>query len=274
MKDRNESLNVLFIGNSYSECTCAYLYDFFKALGVEKFNLASLKISGASIKMHWDNAQSGAGAYRFFHYTTPGDRTVEDYVLADGIATDAWDRVILSGSAVGPAIPDSYDNLRPLVDYVKQRVTPGRTKFVFNMTWPWEKGCAKFEGRFQNDPAEMYRCIIDCAKTQVLTLPEFTGVLPTGTAVYNAVLSGKAPSLYRDGGHLNANGCYLASLAAAYTLLNDVYDGAFPIGKFGLPCLPAEPHRTNGSFIGELDTEYADVYLQAVTEALEKPLGE
>lgn len=273
-KKREESFNVLFIGNSYSECTCAYLYDFFTELGIGRFNLASLKISGASIDMHWENAQSGAGAYRFFHYTTPGDRTVEEDVTMEyGIATDEWDWVILSGSAVGPAIPGSYANLRPLLDFVKARVTPGRTKFAFNMTWPWERGSQKFEERFEGDPEVMFRSIVACAKNEVLTKPEIVCVLPTGTAVYNAVLSGRAPELYRDGGHLNANGCYLASLAAAYTLLKYTYGDKYSIGRFGLPCVPAEPHRTNGSFIGALDTQYAEVYLKAVADALEKPFG-
>jgi len=100
------------------------------------------------------------------------------------------------------------------------------------------------------------------------TAPSF----PTGTAVYNAVRSGRAPALYRDGGHLNANGCFLASLAALYALLSHTegYE-QYNIARYGIPCLPTHTHRTNGSFKGELEAEYADVYLEAVTSALANP---
>ena len=66
--------NVLFIGNSFSECTCSYLYDFLTEWEVPAFNVAALKISGCSLDTHWKNAETDAPAYMFYRYTTSGDR--------------------------------------------------------------------------------------------------------------------------------------------------------------------------------------------------------
>ena len=266
--------NVLFIGNSYSECTCAYVYDFLTAMGITEHNIASLKLSGCTINMHWNNAQADDPAYLFFHYTTSGDRTdVPSVRLSEGIPTDQWDWVIFSEGTAGAAYPASYANFQALIDYVKPMTTPGRTKFAFNMTWPWEDGSPKFTNdQFQNRSEVMFQSFCSTVQSIVQPNPDIDLILPTGTAVYNAVRDRRAPALYRDGGHLNANGCFLAGLAALYALLSHTegYE-QYTIGRYGIPCLPTDTHRTNGSFKGELDASYADVYLEAVSAALEKP---
>ena len=266
--------NILFIGNSYSECTCAYVYDFLSAMGITDHNIASLKLSGCTINMHWNNAQADDTAYLFFHYTTSGDRTdVQSVRLSEGIPTDQWDWVIFSDGALGPTNPASFVNFRSLIEYVKPMITPGRTKFAFNMTWPWEKGSERLDSsRFEGSPEAMFQALCDTTQNVVLADPDIDLILPTGTAVYNAVRSGRAPALYRDGGHLNANGCFLAGLSALYALLGHTegYE-QYTIERYGIPCLPTDTHRTNGSFKGELDANHADVYLEAVTAALEKP---
>ena len=270
-----DSLNILFIGNSFSECTCAYLYDFFTELGVPSFNVAALKISGCTLNMHWQNAQTDSPSYLFFRYTTSGDReTVSDsYTLKDGISSCQWDWIIFSDGAAGFCDPASAESFRSLLQYVKALATPRKTRFSFNMTWPWEPGFAKYAERFDGSPDVMFHTMVSILREYVLTEPDIACILPNGTAIRKALLTGRAPALYRDGYHLNANGCFLISLTTAYTLLKYTYGDRYDISRCGIPCLPTAPHRTNGSFIRTLEPEYADLYLEAVTAALADPLG-
>ena len=270
----NRTFNVLFIGNSFSECTCAYLYDFLTALEIPSFHVAALKISGATVDMHWDNALNDAPAYMFYEYTTSGDRETvsSSYTLKEGIASRQWDWVVFGDGAAGLANA-GCPNLRPFIDYVKAQVTPGKTKFAFNMTWPWEVGFHKFDTMFDGSPEVMFRSITHNVRNEVMTIPDITCLLPIGTAIRNALRTGRAPSLYRDGYHLNANGCLIASLVTLYALLKQTEGfSQYDISRFGIPCLPTEPHRTNGSFIGTFEAEYSDVFLEAVTSALAEPL--
>lgn len=268
-------LSVLFIGNSFSECTCAYLYDVLTALGIPSFHIAALKISAATIDIHWDNAQNDAPAYLFYRYTTSGDReTVSaSCTLQEGLSSCQWDWVVFADGSASLGSLSGSANLPHLVDYVKGLVTPGKTKFAFNMTWPWELDYKKYADLFDGSPDVMFRNIVSGVQNVLLANPDITCVLPNGTAIRNALLSGRAPALYRDGSHLNANGCFMASLVTAYTLLEQT-DGFrhYDIGH--LPCLPTNPHRTNGSFIGNLQPGYSDLFLESVVSALEKPFGD
>ena len=270
------SLNVLFIGNSFSECTCAYLYDILTALRVPNFNIAALKISGCSLNTHWYNAQTDAPAYMFYRYTTSGDRETisSSSTLKEGILSFKWDWVIFADTAVGPANPAFYTKLRSMIGYVRALTVPGETKFAFNMTWPWESGYHKYSTMFDGSADIMFQSIASCVQRIVMTDPDITCILPNGTAIRNAILSGRAPSLYRDGSHLNANGCFIVSLTTAYTLLKYT-NGAtkYDISSYGLPCLPTTPHRTNGSFIGALEPEYADIFFEAASSAVTNPMG-
>ena len=271
----NRTFNVLFIGNSFSECTCAYLYDFLTTLEIPSFHIAALKISGATVDMHWDNALNDAPAYMFYEYTTSGDRETvsSSYTLKEGINSCQWDWVVFGDGAAGLAHPGGCPNLRPFMEYVKGFTTPGKTRYAFNMTWPWEVGFHKFETMFDGSPEVMFRGITHSIRNDVMTIPDITCLLPIGTAIRNALRADQTLSLYRDGYHLNANGCFIASLVTLYALLNqtegfDQYD----ISRFGIPCLPTTPHRTNGSFIGALNEEYRDIFLQAAASALAEPL--
>lgn len=270
----NRTFNVLFIGNSFSECTCAYLYDFLTVLGIPDFHIAALKISGATVDMHWDNAQNDAPAYMFYQYTTSGDRKTvsSSYTLKEGITSCQWDWVVFGDGAAGLA-NSGCPNLHPFIDYVKGFTTPGKTRFAFNMTWPWELGFHKYSTMFEGSPEIMFRGIISNVRNAVMTLPDITCLIPIGTAVRNALQADQTLSLYRDGYHLNANGCFIASLTTLYALLKQT-DGFshYDISRCGIPCLPTTPHRTNGSFIGTLNAEYSDIFLKSVASALTKPL--
>ena len=271
------SFHILFIGNSFSECTCAYLYDLFTALGIPNFHIAALKISAATIDMHWSNAETDMPAYLFYHYTTSGDReTISDAcTLKAGITSRQWDWVIFADGSASLGGVSPCTNLQSLIEYVKELTSPGKTRFAFNMTWPWEQGYHRYADLFDGSPAVMFRRIAACMKREVMKNPLITCILPNGTAIRNALLSNRAPALYRDGSHLNANGCFIAGLTTAYTLLKHT-DGfrQYDINRYGLPCLPTGPHRTNGRFIGSLDPEYADLFLEAAASALVAPLGD
>ena len=269
-----QRFSVLFIGNSFSECTCAYLYDFLTALGIPSPNIAALKISAATIDMHWANAQNDAPAYLFYRYTTSGDRETASAscTLKEGLSSNRWDWVVFADGSASLGSLSACTNLPPLVEYVKRLTTPGKTKFAFNMTWPWELGYKKYSEHFDGSPEVMFRRIASGVQKAMLANPDITCVLPNGAAIRSALLSGWAPALYRDGSHLNANGCFIVSLATAYTLLQHT-EGFRHDDSSRLPCLPTNPHRTNGSFIGSLEPEYADLFREAAAAALAAPFG-
>jgi hypothetical protein len=271
---QTQRCNVLFIGNSYSENTAAFMYDLFAALGVEDFHIAVMYVGGCSIDTHLQNAQNNKGAYAFHEFTSGTTvKTTKSYTIQSAITLREWDWIIFSQKSDYSGDASTYANLPTLIEYFKQYITNPNTKYAFNMTWAWQTGFSNYNNYYGN-PSTMYNQIVSCMESQILTNNDISCLIPNGTALQNARLYMDEAKLFRDKTHLSANGCFVASLTATFALLckNPYYKD---INEYDINmCLSENDHFLNsGPVNAAMDISYANEYYAAACNAINNPLS-
>ena len=213
-----EELSVLFIGNSFSDDTEAYVVDMLLALGYTNINVGNLYIGGCDIDTHYYNITNDVRAYDFRMRSHNG-RKYTEYVtttvggqkqsLAFAIAYKDWDIISVQQASGYSGQADTYNNLDALVDEVRDQATNPNVEFVFNMTWAYQADSthAQFPD-YNSDQMTMYNAIIAATQEKVSY-----SVVPNGTAIQNARTSLLGDTLTRDGYHLDLKiGRFIAGL--------------------------------------------------------------
>ena len=203
-----KEISILFIGNSFSDDTEAYIVDILLNLGYTDINVGNLYIGGCSIDTHYDNIIKNFNGYDFRmrshngrKYTEYETVTVggEKQSIAFAIAYKDWDVISVQQASGDSGKADTYENLDALVDEVKKQATNKDVEIVFNMTWAYQADSTHEQfPDYNSDQMTMYNAIVDAVQTKV----KYT-VVPNGTAIQNARTSLLGDTLTRDGYHLN-----------------------------------------------------------------------
>ena len=203
-------LKILFIGNSFSEDTTAYLE---KVAEGELF-VRNLYIGGCSLEMHANNIKENKPAYAY----QKDAAGIEHVSINDALHFDAWDIISVQQVSGLSGIPDSYEPyLEFVLGYVREQCP--KAKIVFHRTWSYEMGSAHGDfPRYNCDPDLMFSRIIEASTAAA----ERYGldIIPVGNAIELARLiprftHGAKDSMHRDGFHLSLTfGRYLAALTA------------------------------------------------------------
>ena len=213
-----ESISILFIGNSFSDDTEAYMVDILLSLGYTDINIGNLYIGGCSIDTHYVNILNGLNEYDFrmrshngIKYTEYETVTVGDEKrsLDFAITYKNWDIISVQQASGYSGIASSYNNLDALVNEVLARATNPDVEIVFNMTWAYQQNSthAQFPD-YDSDQMTMYNAIVAATQEKV----KYT-VVPNGTAIQNARTSLLGDNLTRDGYHLDLKiGRYIVGL--------------------------------------------------------------
>ncbi len=206
-------MNILTIGNSYSIDAMEFLYQIAEEGGVEKLILGNLYNGGASLGRHYNFATSDAPNYTYYKNTTGTWETTDNYKISQALEDEDWDYIILQQSPGSSGQDYTYeDSLPKLISYVRERNTTA--KLGFHMTWAYQQDYA--DGAFSvygRDQLKMYNMIVDCAKEYVLSNPNISLIIPSGTSIQNARTSFIGDTLTRDGFHLDMEiGRYVAGL--------------------------------------------------------------
>lgn len=215
---QGEEISILFIGNSFSDDTEAYMVDILLSLGYTNINIGNLYIGGCSIDTHYQNIMSNAKNYEFRMRSHNGKKYTEyEPITIDGvrrslgfaIAYKDWDIISVQQASGDSGKADSYNNLDALVAEVKKQATNADVEIVFNMTWAYQSDCthAQFPD-YNSDQMTMYNAIVNAVQSKVT----YT-VVPNGTAIQNARTSLLGDNLTRDGYHLDLTvGRFIAGL--------------------------------------------------------------
>ncbi len=216
-----KELSILFIGNSFSDDTEAYLVEILLELGYTDIEIGNLYIGGCSIDTHYANIKSGASAYDFRmkrhngkKYTEYAPTTVggKKQSIAFALAYADWDIISVQQASGESGKATTYDKLDALVEEVKKQATNKDVEIVFNMTWAYQGDSthAQFPD-YNSNQMTMYNAIVNAVDTKV----KYT-VVPNGTAIQNARTSFLGDNLTRDGYHLNLKiGRFIAGLTFA-----------------------------------------------------------
>lgn len=140
-------MNVLCIGNSFSEDATRYLHQIAKADG-RALNAVNLLIGGCSLERHYNNMLSGERAYELGYNGTKTGFLVS---LSEALCNREWDIITLQQVSGLSFIKESYQPyITKLIDFIREKAPSA--KIYLHQTWAYENGSDRLKnlGRFDS----------------------------------------------------------------------------------------------------------------------------
>ncbi len=199
-------MNILFIGNSFSEDCTRYLQD----ISGKNLYVRVLFIGACSLEKHWQNFSEGLSDYLY----EENAESIGRIELRDALTVKDWDVIVLQQYSRLSGVYESYEPyIGNLIDGIKE-ICP-KARFVFHRTWAYEDGCPELS-IYENDRHKMFSAI---KKTTDRICEKYhLDIIPSGDAVELARLlpecvPGSKYCMTRDEQHLSLEyGRYLGAL--------------------------------------------------------------
>lgn len=186
-------MNVLAIGNSFSQDATRYLYDIAKKQGIKNFHVTNLYIGGCPLSVHYRNM---LGDKKNYWLEVNGVQTGYLITMKETLLNRDWDVITLQ--QVSHLSPD-YDSYQPylteLIAFVR-KFAP-KAKIYTHETWAYEKDSERLLNTHFSTPEEMYKKV-HASYNEMAKLTD--GVIPSGTLFMNMLHSG-IEKIHRDTFH-------------------------------------------------------------------------
>ncbi|WP_390409163.1 DUF4886 domain-containing protein [Lacticaseibacillus jixiensis] len=214
-------INVLAIGNSFSNNTTHYFHQAAQAAGID-VRVVNLYIGGCSLQRHWDNLEHHQADYV---YELNGQHIDErGKVDIDSVVHEAtWDHIISQQVSGYSGVASSYEPYATnLYTYLRQEQPAAR--LWWQQTWAYEQDSDHGAfATYDRDQLTMYEALTSC--TQEVSDRLNLAIIPTGQTIQR--LRQATPFAYGQGGqslnidgyHLTDYGKYAAALVWVKTLL-------------------------------------------------------
>lgn len=188
-------INVLSIGNSFSQDAQRYIHDLARKEGVS-IETVNLYIGGCPLEIHYRNMMGDKRAYSLEingHSGTGFSMSIKEALLAR-----SWDYITIQQASHFSYQEDSYEPyLTELAKFI--RTMCPKAKLLIHQTWGYES----FSDRAINNGFQTYdemftevkRCYDKAAKSI-----QADGIIPSGTAFAYALQNG-IPKIHRDTFH-------------------------------------------------------------------------
>lgn len=186
-------MNILSIGNSFSQDAQRYLHQIAKADGVE-LNCYNLYIGGCALSTHYRNMMADAKEYTL---QMNGTSTGFFVSIKEALLNRDWDVITLQ-----QALAINYENFQPylteIVKYVRQMVP--KAKIVLHETWAYEQDSERLNSMLgYKDQKDMYLDIkVSYEKAAYDIKPDY--IIHSGT-LFQKLLSLGIENLHRDTYH-------------------------------------------------------------------------
>ena len=216
-------MNILSIGNSFSQDAQRYLHRIAKADGVI-LNTYNLFIGGCSLSLHYRNMLSGEKAYML---EMNGESTGFKVSLKDALLNRDWDVVTIQQvSSKSPYYETFQPYLDKMVEYV--RLCVPKAKIAIHQTWAYEQGSQRLNERLgYTEHTKMFE---DVKASYQKAFEEINAdiIIPSGEVLQKLITHG-IEKVHRDTYHLSYGlGRYAVGLLW-YSILsgNDVKNNTF-----------------------------------------------
>lgn len=144
-------MNVLAIGNSFSQDATRYLHRIARADGVD-LQVVNLYIGGCSLERHFRNIQADA---RVYGLEINGEKSGFSVSVKESLLNRAWDMVTVQQVSNQSICYETYQPyLHILADYVRE-LAP-KAKLAVHQTWAYEQGSERLQNLGFADQREMY----------------------------------------------------------------------------------------------------------------------
>ncbi len=150
-------MNILAIGNSFSQDATTYLYRLAKADGVD-ITVVNLYIGGCSLERHYNNIMADAPEYDL---QFNGVSTKVKVSIRQALISRKWDIVVTQQCSPKCTVYGSYQPyLNKLAEYI--RFYAPTAELVIHQTWAYERDSARLNTLMgYSDPECMYRDLRD-----------------------------------------------------------------------------------------------------------------
>ncbi len=196
-------MNVLAIGNSFSEDATTYLHTLAASAGVD-LQTVNLYIGGCSLETHADNLAHDRAAYR---YDLNGEYTDRPATIRETLCERAWDIVTIQQASPLSGLLETYSpHAESLLAAIREYAPTA--KIYFHQTWSYEidtpnPGFANY-GHTQQT---MYEALVDASER--FAAAHGLGLISCGRViqtlrrepVFDYPAGGE--SLCRDGSHIS-----------------------------------------------------------------------
>ena len=240
---KRKSINILFIGNSFTEDENDYLPALLKeALPDLDFVIGILYKGGASLEEQWEQYSNESTYARYSEYTNNSaswTQTSNSVTMQDAVAMHPWDVITFQqASSDGTAYSTYQPYLNNLINALQTDIEKN-IRFVLMLYHAYAEGYTATG--YDGDSDAQYTAI-SSAVQEAFAKTAVSDVIPTGTAVQNA----RTTSLDSIGtfGHLSYDGMHLEEgipcLIPAYVTFLKVCEwiGYKEIGVLGSQILP------------------------------------
>lgn len=249
-----KDVKILAIGNSFSDNAMRYLYPIFAAFGAQNIVLGNLYIGGCTLATHAGNAKQDAPAYEYRKNTSGTFVTTPETKMSAAVKDEKWQVITMQQASGVSGMIETYNgDIDYLTAYVNNNKT-GNARLGWHMTWAYQADSTHGEFvNYGNNQQTMYRKIVDCVNSKIVTNKAFDFVIPAGTAVQNARTSYIGDKLTADGYHLNPLGEYIIGVVWVMKIT-------------GWPIEDLDVNKINPEFRG-----YAELIKEAAVNAIKKP---
>lgn len=186
-------MNILAIGNSFSQDATRYLHDLAKAAG-ENVTVVNLYIGGCSLERHYRNMLSESRAYEL---EFNGHCTGFNVSLREALLNRAWDVITVQQAS---RLSTNYETFQPylkeLAAYIR-RCAP-KAKLCIHETWAYEQGSERLSNLGYQDYRDMYQDL-HAAYQQAAKDIDADRIIPCGTLLM--ALASQGYAVHRDTYH-------------------------------------------------------------------------
>jgi len=280
-------LKVLTLGHSLTVDACHMLNLVANAEGYEHMLIGTLYYSGCSLNKHVEFLQKDEAVYELYLSSTDTATAIptitKNVSMKDALTYEYWDVVIMQGATFELTESSTYTNgdIQTIKDYVNKHKVNPLTILAWHMPWaiPVDKDLLATQGtgsyanryaKFDHDRSKYFAAMAGCVKDHITTDKDFQYVIPTGTAIENALSSYLTEKdLHRDYGHATDFG----RLIAAYTYFCCL-TGIEQLEEVKLDKVPKQFFKSipAGSPDWVLTDHEKELLIEAVNNTLENPL--
>lgn len=215
-------MKILAIGNSFSDDASTYLHAIAQAAGID-LKIISLCIGGCPLKLHWENALSGAKAYSA---RINGQDTETPFSIEEALESDHFDFITFQQGSILSGKPDTYS---PYIEnlYLFVKAICPDTEILIHQTWAYEK-CYERLSEYNCSSDYMFDSIKHAYSMAAESLGELSGapvrIIPCGEAMQLARANPLFATEFGDNSPLSLNhDGYHASLLYGRYLLGAVW---------------------------------------------------
>lgn len=206
-------MNILSIGNSFSDDAQRYIHEIAKSDGcnIQTYNLF---IGGCTLSCHYKNMLSDERAYNLGFNGTHTDFFVS---LKEALINRTWDIITIQQASHESPYYNTYQPyLGKLAEFV--RLCSPKSKLAFHQTWAYEQGKSRLSELGYTSHTAMF-ADIKASILQAAKDSDIDFIIPSGELL-QALISSGIETVHRDGFHLNNTARYAVGLLW-YAMLTD-----------------------------------------------------